>query len=190
MKWWIFIFVILLSSPLFAECKIDTHSFGTSAKKIQKSLDDKWGDYEPIPGVNKEVTTNFEFICPEFKDTTLGTETIFIYHFIKDKLVAIELILQTSDKLELFEWGRKYFSITEERDFAKAEQAIIVDAGDHTIQLFVGVLPDVTFQNVVMISTKHDDLFEYLSLREDSIDWDKYEFEPNEKPMGFLPEDN
>ncbi len=190
MKWWILTCVILFTNPVFAKCKIDTHSFGTSAKKIQKSLDDKWGDYEPIPGVNKEVTTNFEIICPDLKDSKLGQETIVIYHFIKDKLVAIELILQTSDKLELFEWGRNYFSITEERDFAKAEQAIIVDAGDHTIQLFVGVLPDVTFQNVVMISTKHDDLFEYLSLREDSIDWDKYEFEPNEKPMGFLPEDN
>ena len=63
MKWWIILFGILITNPLFAKCKIDTHSFGTSAKKIQKSLDDYWADYEPIPGVNKEVTTNFEFIC-------------------------------------------------------------------------------------------------------------------------------
>ena len=190
MKWYIFIFIVIFANPLFAKCKIDTHSFGTSAKKIQKSLGDKWGDYEPIPGVNKEITTNFEFVCPEFKDTTLGTETMFIYHFIKDKLVAIELVLQTSDKLELFEWGREYFGIIEERDFAEAVQVIMADASDHTIQLFVGVLPDVTFQNVVMISRKHDDLFAYLSLQEDSIDWDTYEFEPPDTPLGPVPENN
>ena len=190
MKWWIILFGILITNPLFAKCKIDTHSFGTSANKIQKSLDDYWADYEPIPGVNKEVTTNFEFICPDLKDSKLGQETIVIYHFIKDKLVAIELVLQTSDNLELFEWGREYFGIIEERDFAEAVQVIMADASDHTIQLFVGVLPDVTFQNVVMISTKHDDLFAYLSLQEDSIDWDKYEFEPPDTPLGPAPENN
>ena len=84
MKWWIILFGILITNPLFAKCKIDTHSFGTSANKIQKSLDDYWADYEPIPGVNKEVTTNFEFICPDLKDSKLGQETIVIYHFIKD----------------------------------------------------------------------------------------------------------
>jgi hypothetical protein len=190
MKWWIILFGILITNPLFAKCKIDTHSFGTSAKKIQKSLDDYWADYEPIPGVNKEVTTNFEFICPDLKDSKLGQETIVIYHFIKDKLVAIELVLQTSDNLELFEWGREYFGISEERDYSKAQQVIKVDDGSRIIQLFVGVLPDVTFQNVVLISTKHDDLFEYLSLKDDNIDWDTYEFEPPDTPLGPAPENN
>ena len=58
------------------------------------------------------------------------------------------------------------------------------------IQLFVGVLPAVTFQNVVLISTNHDDLFEYLSLKDDNIDWDTYEFEPPDTPLGPAPENN
>ena len=190
MKSLIIIFIILIVGPVHAKCKIDTHAFGSSSKKIEKSLDDYWSDFEPIPGVNKEISTNFEIICPEFKDSKLGMETIFIYHLIKNKLVAIELVLQTSDKLELFEWGREYFGISEERDFTKVEQVINVDAGDHIIQLFVGVLPDITFQNVVMISKKHDDLFAYLNLMDDNIDWDTYEFEPPKEPFGGSPENN
>ena len=33
-------------------------------------------------------------------------------------------------------------------------------------------LPNVIFQNVALISTKHDDLFQYLSEIEDSFNWD------------------
>ena len=76
------------------------------------------GDYEPISGVNKEIITNFEFVCPEFKDTTLNRNNVYL-SFIKDQLVAIELVLQTSDKLELFEWGREYFGIIEEEILQK-----------------------------------------------------------------------
>jgi len=38
----------------------------------------------------------------------------------------------------------------------------------------------VTFQNVVLISTKHDDLFEYQYQQEDNINWDTYEMAPLE----------
>jgi len=189
-KWWVLIISVIIANPLLAKCKIDTHAFGTSANKIQKSLDDSWADFEPIPGVNKEITTNFEIICPDLKDSKLGQETIVIYHFIKNKLVAIELVLQTSDKLELFEWGREYFGISKQRDYSKAQQVIKVDDGNRMIQLFVGVLPDITFQNVVLISTKHDELFEYLALKEDNIDWDTYEFEPPSTPLGPAPEND
>ena len=190
MKWCILIFIIIFTNPLLAKCKIDTHAFGTSAKTIQQSLKDTWITSEPIPGVNKTIGTSLELICPELKGSSLGMETMFIYNFIKDKLVAIELVLQTSDNLELFEWGREYFGISEERDYSKAQQVIKVDDGSRMIQLFVGVLPDVTFQNVVLISTNHDDLFEYLSLKDDNIDWDTYEFEPPDTPLGPAPENN
>ncbi|PPR50916.1 MAG: hypothetical protein CFH15_00015 [Alphaproteobacteria bacterium MarineAlpha5_Bin5] len=180
MKWCILIFIIIFTNPLLAKCKIDTHAFGTSAKTIQQSLKDTWITSEPIPGVNKTVGTSLELICPELKGSSLGMETMFIYNFIKDKLVAIELVLQTTDKLELFEWGRQYFGIMEERDLAKAEQVIRVEDGNRIIQLFVGVLPDVTFQNVVLISTKHDDLFEYQFQQEDNMNWDTNEISPLE----------
>ncbi len=178
-KWWVLIIGIIIANPLLANCKIDTHPFGTSSSKIEKSVSE-WGSFEPIPNVNKEIFTSFETICPELKNSRLGRETNVFYHFIKDKLVAIELVLQTTDKLELFEWGKKQFGISEERDLAKAEQVIQVEDGNRIIQLFVGVLPDVTFQNVVLISTKHDDLFEYQYQQEDNINWDTYEMAPLE----------
>ena len=188
MKYWVLTLIILIANPLFAECKIDTHSFGTSSKKIEKSLGDMWGFFEPIPGVNREVTTNLEFICPELKDTTLGMNTSFNYHFIKDQLVAIELARQASDDLLLFEWGRERFGILEERDIIKAEQVIQVNDGDRIIQLFVGILPDAVFQNVVLISTLHDDLFDLLAETMDDINWDTLERPPLEAII--LPEEN
>ena len=42
--------------------------------------------------------------------------------------------------------GKRIFWYYRRRDFAEAVQVIVADASDHTIQLFVGVLPDVTFR--------------------------------------------
>ncbi len=181
--------MFLMANPLLAKCKIETHKFGTSSKTVEKSLDPPVEVFEPIPGIKKELITKFELICPELKNTTLGEDTEFSYHFIKDKLVAIEIVRHLSNDLNLFEWGRNHFGIIQDRDPNKAEQVIQVENGDHMIQLFVGELSNSIFQNVALVSTKHDDLFLYLAQKEDQIDWDTYEM-PLLEPVDISPEDN
>ena len=42
------------------------------------------------------------------------------------------------------------------------------------------MLPDTVFQNIALVSTQHNDLFELLYEKEESIDWDTLEDLDNE----------
>ena len=183
MKYWVLFLGILITSPVFAKCKIDDQKFGTSSKIIEKILGEFYGVFERIPNFQKEVTVNFDTICSKL-ESTLGKDTTLSYHFIKDQLVAIELVRQTSNDLLLFEWGREHFGIVEDRNINESEQVIQVKDGDRIIQLFVGMLPEAVFQNVVLISTLHDDLFDLLAAKEDNTNWDTFEHAPLEPFSG------
>ena len=174
MKYWLLFIGILITSPVFAECKIDQQQFGVSSTTIENKLID-FKIFERIPNFQKEVLTIFEDICPKLGET-LARDTTLRYHFIKDQLVAIELVRPAHNDLLLFEWARQYFGIMEDRDINEQQQLIQVEEADRLIQLFLGILPDAVFQNVALISSEHDDLFELLANKEDVMDWETYEY--------------
>ena len=178
MKYWALFFGILIASPLFAQCKIDQQQFGVSSTTIENKLKD-FKIFERIPNVQKEVLTIFEEVCPKLEET-LAIDTTLRYHFIKDQLVAIELERPAKNDLLLFEWGRENFNIQEKWKINEEQQFIQVEQSDHIIQLLVRVLPDTVFQNIALVSTQHNDLFELLYEKEESMDWDTLEDLDNE----------
>ena len=178
MKYWLFFLTILVTSPVFAACKIDQQQFGASSQTIKSKLE-FFTTFEPIPGFQKEVLTIFEEVCPSL-EKTLARDTTLTYHFIKDQLVTIELVRSDSNDLLLFEWGREHFDIKEGRKINELQQFIQVEQNDRFIQLFVGVLPDIVFQTVALVSSQHKDLFDQLGEKEDSIDWETFEYPEEE----------
>ena len=58
-----------------------------------------------------------------------------------------------------------------------------IEKKDRIIQLFIEVRQDAVYQNVLIISKKHDDLFEFLAKKNDEIDWENYEL-PESKISG------
>ena len=178
MKYWLFFLTILVTSPVFAACKIDQQQFGVSSQTIINKLEFST-TFEPIPGFQKEVLTIFEEVCPSL-EKTLARDTTLTYHFIQDQLIMIELVKTSSNDLLLFEWGRENFNIQEKRKINEEQQFIQIEQGDRFIQLLVRVLPDTVFQNIALVSTQHNDLFELLYEKEESIDWDTLEDLDNE----------
>ena len=178
MKYWLFFLTLLITSPAFAACKIDQQQFGVSSQTIKNKLEFST-TFEPIPGFQKEVLTIFEEVCPSL-EKTLARDTTLTYHFIQDQLVMIELVRTSSNDLLLFEWGRDNFNIQEKRKINEEQQFIQVEQGDRFIQLLVRVLPDTVFQNVALVSTQHNDLFELLYEKEESMDEDTLEDLDNE----------
>ena len=178
MKYWLFFLTILVTSPVFAACKIDQQQFGVSSQTIKNKLEFST-TFEPIPGFQKEVLTIFEEVCPSL-EKTLARDTTLTYHFIQDQLIMIELVKTNSNDLLLFEWGRDNFNIQEKRKINEEQQFIQVEQSDRFIQLLVRVLPDTVFQNVALVSTQHNDLFELLYEKEESMDWDTLEDLDNE----------
>ena len=172
MKYWLFFLTLLITSPVFAACKIDQQQFGVSSQTIINKLE-FFNTFEPIPGFQKEILTIFEEVCPSL-EKTLARDTTLTYHFIQDQLVMIELVKTSSNDLLLFEWGREHFGIREDRNINELQQLIQVEEADRLIQLFVGILPDAVFQNVALISTLHQDLFDLLAEKEDAIDWENF----------------
>ena len=170
MKYWLFFLTILVTSPVFAACKIDQQQFGVSSQTIKNKLEFST-TFEPIPGFQKEVLTIFEEVCPSL-EKTLARDTTLTYHFIQDQLIMIELVRTSSNDLLLFEWGRGNFNIQEKRKINEEQQFIQVEQSDRFIQLLVRVLPDTVFQNIALVSTQHNDLFELLYEKEESIDED------------------
>ena len=178
MKYWLFFLAILVTSPVFAACKIDQQQFGVSSQTIINKLEFST-TFEPIPGFQKEILTIFEEVCPSL-EKTLARDTTLTYHFIQDQLVMIELVKTSSNDLLLFEWGRDNFNIQEKRKINEEQQVIQVEQSDRFIQLLVRVLPDTVFQNIALVSTQHNDLFELLYEKEESMDWDTLEDLDNE----------
>ena len=178
MKYWLFFLTILVTSPVFAACKIDQQQFGVSSQTIINKLEFST-TFEPIPGFQKEVLTIFEEVCPSL-EKTLARDTTLTYHFIQDQLIMIELVKTSSNDLLLFEWGRENFNIQEKRKINEEQQFIQVEQSDRFIQLLVSVLPDTVFQNVTLVSTQHNDLFELLYEKEESMDEDTLEGFDNE----------
>jgi hypothetical protein len=178
MKYWLFFLAILVTSPVFAACKIDQQQFGVSSQTIKSKLEFST-TFEPIPGFQKEVLTIFEEVCPSL-EKTLARDTTLTYHFIQDQLIMIELVRTSSNDLLLFEWGRENFNIQEKWKINEEQQFIQVEQSDHIIQLLVRVLPDTVFQNIALVSTQHNDLFELLYEKEESMDWDTLEDLDNE----------
>ena len=178
MKYWLFFLTILVTSPVFAACKIDQQQFGVSSQTIINKLEFST-TFEPIPGFKKEVLTIFEEVCPSL-EKPLARDTTLTYHFIQDQLIMIELVKTSSNDLLLFEWGRENFNIQEKWKINEEQQFIQVEQSDHIIQLLVRVLPDTVFQNVALVSTQHNDLFELLYEKEESMDWDTLEDLDNE----------
>ena len=178
MKYWLFFLTMLVTSPVFAACKIDQQQFGVSSQTIINKLEFST-TFEPIPGFKKKVLTIFEEVCPSL-EKTLARDTTLTYHFIQDQLIMIELVKTSSNDLLLFEWGRKNFNIQEKRKINEEQQFIQVEQSDRFIQLLVRVLPDTVFQNIALVSTQHNDLFELLYEKEESMDWDTLEDLDNE----------
>ena len=173
MRYWLVFLTILITSPVFAACKIDQQQFGVSSQTIKNKLEFST-TFEPIPGFHEEVLTIFEQVCPSL-EKTLARDTTLTYHFIQDQLVMIELVKTSSNDLLLFEWGRENFNIQEKRNINEEQQVIQVEQSDRFIQLLVRVLPDTVFQNIALVSTQHNDLFELLYEKEESIDEDTLE---------------
>ena len=173
MKYWLFFLTLLITSPAFAACKIDQQQYGVSSQTIINKLEFST-TFEPIPGFQKEVLTIFEEVCPSL-EKTLARDTTLTYHFIQDQLIMIELAKTSSNDLLLFEWGRENFNIQEKRKINEEQQFIQVEQSDRFIQLLVRVLPDTVFQNIALVSTQHNDLFELLYEKEESIDEDTLE---------------
>ena len=178
MKYWLFFLTLLITSPVFAACKIDQQQFGVSSQTIKSKLEFST-TFEPIPGFHKKVLTTFEKVCPSL-EKPLARDTTLTYHFIQDQLIMIELAKTSSNDLLLFEWGRENFNIQEKRKINEEQQFIQVEQSDRSIQLLVRVLPDTVFQNIALVSTQHNDLFELLYEKEESIDWDTLEDLDNE----------
>ena len=173
MKYWLFFLTILVTSSVFAACKIDQQQFGVSSQTIINKL--KFSTtFEPIPGFQKEVLTIFEEVCPSL-EKALARDTTLTYHFIQDQLIMIELVKTSSNDLLLFEWGRENFNIQEKRKINEEQQFIQVEQSDRSIQLLVRVLPYTVFQNIALVSTQHNDLFELLYEKEESMDEDTLE---------------
>ena len=173
MKYWLFFLTLLITSPAFAACKIDQQQYGVSSQTIINKLEFST-TFKPIPGFYKEVRTTFEKVCPSL-EKPLARDTTLTYHFIQDQLIMIELAKTSSNDLLLFEWGRENFNIQEKRKINEEQQFIQVEQSDHIIQLLVRVLPDTVFQNIALVSTQHNDLFELLYEKEKSIDEDTLE---------------
>ena len=182
MKYWLFFLTILVTSSVFAACKIDQQQFGVSSQTIINKLEFST-TFEPIPGFQKEVLTIFEEVCPSL-EKTLARDTTLTYHFIQDQLIMIELAKTSSNDLLLFEWGRENFNIQEKRKINEEQQFIQVEQSDRFIQLLVRVLPDTVFQNIALVSTQHNDLFELLYEKEESMDWDTLEDLDNVDDIG------
>ena len=173
MKYWLFFLTLLITSPVFAACKIDQQQYGVSSQTIINKLEFST-TFEPIPGFHKKVLTTFEKVCPSL-EKPLARDTTLTYHFIQDQLIMIELVKTSSNDLLLFEWGRENFNIQEKRKINEEQQFIQVEQSDHIIQLLVHVFPNTVFQNIALVSTQHNDLFELLYEKEESIDEDTLE---------------
>ena len=173
MKYWAFFLGILIAGPVFAACEIGQQQFGVSSQTIEGKLEGP-KVFEPIPDVQKQVVTVLEDACPDLEEA-LALDTSLYYHFIKDQLIAIQLERAESDDLLLFEWARQYFGIVEERRMDQEQQFMQVEEDGRAIQLYIEVLPNAVYQSVFIISKEHDDLFEWLSKKEDEIDWENYE---------------
>ena len=173
MKYWLFFLTLFITSPAFAACKIDQQQFGVSSQTIKSKLEFST-TFEPIPGFHKKVLTTFEKVCPSL-EKPLARDTTLTYHFIQDQLIMIELAKTSSNDLLLFEWGRENFNIQEKRKINEEQQFIQVEQSDRFIQLLVRVLPDTVFQNIALVSTQHNDLFELLYEKEESMDEDTLE---------------
>jgi|TARA_B110000263_G_scaffold249334_1_gene266622 hypothetical protein len=188
MRFKLFIYSLIVAISLsmnvaLANCGIDNYKFGSSSKDIAKLLPK--GSYQIFNRINnyhKIFNSHLVAICPN-EEASLIQDTNVKFVFIRDKLVVIELIRQSNNDLKLFEWARTRYGILETRRLDKNEQVIQIDYGDRMIQLFIGVLPEAVFQNVVLISKNHADLFELLGRKEDSIDWDTYQFPEPELPL-------
>jgi len=187
MKFQVFIFSFIIAflisfNSVFAKCAIDDFKFGSSSKTIERKLPKgSYQIYNRINNYHKIFNSYFKAICPDLESSLLSyTNLNFV--FIRDKLVTIELIREVKNDLKLFEWARKHYGITETRRIDKNQQIIQIDDGEKLIQLFLGILPQAVFQNVLLISKKHDDLFEALSKKEDLIDWNNYEYPKHEPP--------
>ena len=63
----------------------------------------------------------------------------------------------------------------------EVQQMIQVEEVDRIVQLFIRILPDTVYQSVLLISRKHDDLFELMSEKDDEIDWENFEYEEEEE---------
>ena len=159
---------------MFARCNIDQQRFGVSSNTIENTLEN-FKAFERIPDVQKQIATLFEDICPQLEED-LALDTTLYYHFIKDQLVSIQLERASYDDLLLFNWAREYFGIVEDLNMSEVQQLIQVEKEDRIIQLFIGILPDAVYQNVFLISRKHDDLFEWMSQKDDEIDWENFEY--------------
>ena len=173
MKYWLFFLTLLITSPAFAACKIDQQQYGVSSQTIINKLE-IFNSFEPIPGFHKKVLTTFEKVCPSL-EKRLARETTLTYRCIQDQLIMIELAKTSSNDLLLFEWGRENFNIQEKRKINEEQQFIQVEQSDRIIQLLVRVLPDTVFQNIALVSTQHNDLFELLYEKEESMDEDTLE---------------
>ena len=173
MKYWLFFLTLLITSPVFAACKIDQQQYGVSSQTIINKLE-FFNSFEPIPGFYKKVLTTFEKVCPSL-EKPLARDTTLTYHFIQDQLIMIELAKTSSNDLLLFEWGRENFNIQEKWKINEEQQFIQVEQSDRFIQLLVRVLPDTVFQNIALVSTQHNDLFELLYEKEETIDEDTLE---------------
>ena len=173
MKYWLLFLGILFTSSVFAECKVDQQKFGVSPGTIEGKVTSS-KTLEIIPNVRKQIITVFEDVCPGLEEALIQT-TGLNYHFIKDRLIAIQLERAESDDLLLFEWARNHFGIVEERNIGEEQQFIQVDENSRVIQLYIEVLLDAVYQSVLIISKEHDDLFEWLAKKEDAIDWENYE---------------
>ena len=178
MKYWLFFLMLLITSPVFAACKIDQQQYGVSSQTIINKLEFST-TFEPIPGFHKKVLTTFEKVCPSL-EKPLARDTTLTYHFIQDQLIMIELAKTSSNDLLLFEWGRENFNIQEKLKINEEQQFIQVEQSDRSIQLLVRVLPDTVFQNIALVSTQHNDLFELLYEKEESMDEDTLEDLDNE----------
>jgi len=173
MKYWLFFLSFFITSSVFAECTIDQQRFGVSSQTIENKLT-VFKTYDPIPNVQKQIITVFENVCPELEEA-LVFDTNLYYHFIKNRLVAIELERARYDDLILFDWARQYFGIVEDRKIDEEQQLIQVEESNRVIQLYISIQPDVVYQNVLIISNQHVDLFEWLAQKEDEIDWENFE---------------
>ncbi len=171
-----YIFIILsifYTTSVFAQCNINQQEFGISLKTIGNKLSG-FKEFERIPNVQQQITTIFEEICPNLEEA-LSRDTLLHYHFIKNRLVSIQLERASYDDLLLFNWARKYFGIEEDQKIIESQQFLQVEKSDRVIQISISVLADSVYQNVLIVSNQHDDLFEWKYGKDDEIDWENFE---------------
>jgi len=173
MRYGLVLLCILLTTSVFAQCNINQQKFGISLKIIENKLKD-FKTFELIPNAQQQITTIFETICPNLEEA-LSKDTNLYYHFIKNQLVSIQLERASYNDLLLYDWARQYFGIVEDRKINQAQQFIQVEKNDRLIQLFIDIQFDAVYQNVRIISNKHDDLFEWKAKIDDGIDWENFE---------------